>query len=120
MRYFEEYLNEFQEYYCTIGELENTDLVNLLHRKLPEPWRTAVRESIAEKPIERFSVGGIADRIRQLLKEQCKANLRAKMAKKQLKGVENFCYGILDMPTNWGCHESKFHRKKKLKRKILL
>ncbi|MDD0160952.1 hypothetical protein PSY24_23525, partial [Shigella flexneri] len=55
MRYFEEYLNEFQEYYCTIGELENTDLVNLLHRKLPKPWRTAVRESIAEKPIERFS-----------------------------------------------------------------
>ena len=37
MKYFEEYVNEFQEYYCTIGEFENEDLVLFLYRKLPEP-----------------------------------------------------------------------------------
>ena len=37
MGYFEEYLNEFQQYYCTIGELDDTNLVNLLHRKLHAP-----------------------------------------------------------------------------------
>ncbi|KAL6227979.1 hypothetical protein ACLB2K_001933 [Fragaria x ananassa] len=51
MAYFEEYLNKFQDYYCIIGDMENIDLIYLLYKKLPEPWRTAVKESIDVKPL---------------------------------------------------------------------
>ena len=54
MKYFEEYVNEFQEYYCTTGETDNEDLIYLLYRKLPEPWRTAVEESIEQKPLSGY------------------------------------------------------------------
>jgi len=104
--YFEEYLNEFQQYYCTIGELDDTNLVELLHRKLPEPWNVVVAKSMAKHPLERFTVGGVAERIRELLRKQCVENNKSKMARKQLKGNENFCYKILDVPTNWGCHKT--------------
>lgn len=81
--YFEEFLNEFQQYYCAIGELEGPNLVNLLDMKLPKSWNIAMAESIVERPLQRFSVGGV-------------------MARKQLRGVENFCYKVLDTSTNWG------------------
>ena len=67
--YFEEYLNEFQQYYCTIGDLDNTNLVNLLHRKLPALWNMAIAESMAERPLHRFTVGEVAERIRELLRK---------------------------------------------------
>ena len=111
MKYFEEYVNEFQEYYCTIGEFENEDLVLLLYRKLPEPWRTTVKEDIELRPLERFSVGGCVERIRSLMCEQCKANIRSKAAKKHLKSSDNFCTKLIDVPTNWGCEEEKKKRR---------
>ncbi|KAL6194135.1 hypothetical protein ACLB2K_035219 [Fragaria x ananassa] len=37
MRYFEEYTNEFQNYYCTIRDIENDDLIRTYYRKLSEP-----------------------------------------------------------------------------------
>ena len=111
--YFEEYLNEFQHYYYTIGELDDANLVNLLHRKLPEPWNIAVAENMPKRPLGRFTVGGVAERVRELLRNQCIANNKAKMARKQLKGNENFCYKILDTPTNWGDHNLKKSQKKR-------
>ena len=100
IKFFEEYLNEFQDYYCTIGDLDNQDLIYLLFRKLPEPWRTVVKESIEFKPLDRLTVGAVAERIREIMREQCKANLRAKAAKKQLKEADNFCKKLIDIPTN--------------------
>ncbi|XP_050379767.1 uncharacterized protein LOC126797133 [Argentina anserina] len=51
MRYFEEYTNEFQNYYCKIGDIDNEDLVRTYYRKLPEPWNDAVAQSIEENPL---------------------------------------------------------------------
>ncbi|KAL6194743.1 hypothetical protein ACLB2K_035819 [Fragaria x ananassa] len=62
MRYFEEYTNEFQTYYCTIGDIENNDLIRTYYRKLPEPWNDAVSQSLEENPLQYFTVGGIAER----------------------------------------------------------
>lgn len=35
------------------------------------------------------------------------------MAKKQLTGVDNFCYKVLDTSTNQGCNGPKYQKKKK-------
>ncbi|KAL6144083.1 hypothetical protein ACLB2K_054778 [Fragaria x ananassa] len=53
MRYFEEYTNEFQNYFCTIGDIENDDLIRTYYRKLPEPWNDAVTQSLEENPFQR-------------------------------------------------------------------
>lgn len=45
----EEFLNEFQQYYFTIGELDDPNLVHLIHRKLLEPCNIAIAESIYQK-----------------------------------------------------------------------
>ncbi|KAL6138579.1 hypothetical protein ACLB2K_063860 [Fragaria x ananassa] len=112
MRYFEEYTNEFQNYYCTIGDIESNDLIRTYYRKLPEPWNDAVAQSLEENPLQYFTVGGIAERVRDLLRKQCTENRKSKSAKKQLRGVENMCPKILDTPTQWGCHisEKKYRR----------
>ncbi|KAL6130306.1 hypothetical protein ACLB2K_068687 [Fragaria x ananassa] len=112
MRYFEEYTNEFQNYYCTIGDIESNDLIRTYYRKLPEPWNDAVAQSLEENPLQYFTVGGIAERVRDLLRKQCTENRKSKSAKKQLGGVENMCPKILDTPTQWGCHisEKKYRR----------
>ncbi|KAL6183815.1 hypothetical protein ACLB2K_045225 [Fragaria x ananassa] len=104
MRYFEEYTNEFQNYYCTIGDIENNDLIRTYYRKLSEPWNDAVAQSLEENPFQYFTVGGIAEIVRDLLRKQCAENRKSKTAKKQLRGVENMCPKILDTPTQWGCH----------------
>ncbi|KAL6218811.1 hypothetical protein ACLB2K_012020 [Fragaria x ananassa] len=114
MRYFEEYTNEFQNYYCTIGDIENNDLIKTYYRKLPEPWNDAVAQSLEENPFQYFTVGGIVERVRDLLRKQCTENRKSKTAKKQLRGVENMCPKILDTPTQWGCHipTERKHRRK--------
>ncbi|KAL6193480.1 hypothetical protein ACLB2K_034564 [Fragaria x ananassa] len=99
MRYFEEYTNEFQNYYCTIGDIENDDLIRTYYRKLPKPWNDAVAQSLEENPFQYFIVGGITERVRDLLRKQCTENKKSKTAKKQLRGVENMCPKILDTPT---------------------
>ncbi|KAL6189333.1 hypothetical protein ACLB2K_040722 [Fragaria x ananassa] len=113
MRYFEEYTNEFQNYYCTIGDIENNDLIRTYYRKLPEPWNDAVAQSLEENPLQYFTVGGIAERVRDLLRKQCTENRKSKTAKKQLRGVENMCPKILDTPTQWGCHMQERKYKKR-------
>ncbi|KAL6204212.1 hypothetical protein ACLB2K_021480 [Fragaria x ananassa] len=50
MRYFEEYTNEFQNYFCTIGDIENDDLIRTYYKKLSEPWNDAVAQSLEENP----------------------------------------------------------------------
>lgn len=81
MGYFKEFLNEFQEYYCTIEEQDDPNLVNLFHMKLHEPWNIVIVKSIAERPLVRFTVGEVTERIRELLRNQCITN-KAKMARK--------------------------------------
>nr|XP_011459701.1 PREDICTED: uncharacterized protein LOC101311728 [Fragaria vesca subsp. vesca] len=107
MRYFEEYTNEFQNYYYTIGDIENDDLIRTYYRKLPEPWNDTVAQSLEENPLQYFTERGIAERVRDLLRKQCTKNKKSKTAKKQLRGIENMCLKILDTPTQWGCHIPK-------------
>lgn len=121
MKYFEEYFNEYQKYYCCIGELDNTAYINAFSLKFPEPWRSAVDRSLVENSLEIYTLGSLAERVREVMREQCYANLKARMTKKQLKGVQDMCPKILETPTNWGCLESrertKFSKKKSFYKK---
>lgn len=54
----------------------------------------AEAESMAKKPLDRFTVGGVAERVRELLRNQCIENNKTRMAKKQLRGVDNFYYKV--------------------------
>ncbi|KAL6203855.1 hypothetical protein ACLB2K_027554 [Fragaria x ananassa] len=114
MKYFEEYTNEFQNYFCTIGDIENEDLIITYYKKLSEPRNDAVAQSLKENPLQYFTVGGIAERVRDLLRKQFTKNRKSKTSKKQLRGVENMCPKILDTLTQWGCHipkERKYRKK---------
>lgn len=62
----------------------------------------AEAESMAKKPLDRFTVGGVAERVRELLRNQCIENNKAIMDKKQLRGIDNFCYKVFDALKNWG------------------
>ncbi|XP_050384515.1 uncharacterized protein LOC126801096 [Argentina anserina] len=84
MRYFEEYTNEFQNYYCTIRDIDNEDLVRTYYEKLQEPWNDVVAQSIEENPLSFFTVGGIAEKVRDLLRRQCVENRKSKTVKKHV------------------------------------
>lgn len=113
IKYFEQYTNEFLQYWTSIGEPTNTQYIQDYINKLPDPWPETIQQHIAKEPLKFHTIGEAYKVIKELLKDTCIANQKAKQVKKcSVDG--GFCNQLLDFPTVWGAPDK---RKKKYKKK---